>query len=79
MKCGRKLQSASVYEELIRSPIEKLPLTEKKFQGLLKHTAICTVNDFLMDEENMQIRRFPHIGPVWSARIRRYAGEFVSV
>lgn len=79
MKCGRKLRSASVYEELIRSPIENLPLTEKKLQGLLNHTAIRTVNDVLMDEENMQIRRVPHIGPVWSARIRRYAEEFVSV
>ncbi|MEU6767106.1 hypothetical protein ABZ916_31955 [Streptomyces sp. NPDC046853] len=79
MKCGRQLRSASIYEELIQTPIEKLPLTEKKLNGLLHHTAIRTVNDVLMDEENVQIRRVPHIGPVWSSRIRRYAEEFVSV
>ncbi|CAL9300171.1 hypothetical protein SUDANB135_03153 [Streptomyces sp. SudanB135_2055] len=79
MKCGRQLRSASVYEELIQSPISKLPLTAKKLHGLLNYTAIRTVNDVLMDEENIQIRRVPHIGPVWSDRIRRYAQEFVSV
>lgn len=79
MKCGRQLRSASVYEELIQSSISKLPLTAKKLNGLLNYTAIRTVNDILMDEENIQIRRVPHIGPVWSDRIRRYAQEFVSV
>ncbi|GHH70889.1 hypothetical protein GCM10018793_05660 [Streptomyces sulfonofaciens] len=79
MKCGRQLRSASVYEELIKSPIDKLPLTPNKLHGLLNHTAIRTVNDILMDEDNMQIRQVPHIGPVWSDRIRRYAQEFVSV
>ncbi|MEU3493954.1 hypothetical protein ABZ747_10770 [Kitasatospora cineracea] len=79
MKCGRQLRSASVYEELIQSPIENLGLTEKKLQGLLQHTEIRTVSDILMDEENVQIRGVPHIGPVWTARIRRYAEEFVSV
>ncbi|GAB2513980.1 hypothetical protein GCM10026982_45510 [Nocardiopsis aegyptia] len=79
MKCGRKLLTASVYEELLKSPIENLPLTTNKLQGLKKNTSIRTVNDILLDEENSQIRGVPHIGPVWAARIRRYAEEFVSV
>ncbi|MHB9758512.1 ORC-CDC6 family AAA ATPase [Streptomyces sp. BYX5S] len=78
MKCGRQLRTASIYEELLKSPIDNLPLTKKKLDGLLKHTEIRTVNDLLLDEENA-LRAVPHIGPVWARRIKRYAQEFVSV
>ena len=79
MKCGRELSDASIYEELLKAPIQKLPLTKNKLDGLLQHTSIRTINDILLDEENYQIRSVPHVGPIWSARIRRYAEEFVSV
>ncbi|MER6404128.1 AAA family ATPase [Streptomyces viridosporus] len=79
MKCGRQLRTASIYEELLKAPIDNLPLTKKKRDGLLKYTEIRTVNDILLDEENAQIRRVPHIGPVWAKRIKSYAEEFVSV
>jgi ABC-type polar amino acid transport system ATPase subunit len=79
MRCGRELSDASIYEELLKAPIEVLPLTRKKLQGLREHTPIRTINDILLDEENQQIRSVPHIGPVWTARIRRHADEFVSV
>jgi hypothetical protein len=79
MKCGRELSDASIYEELLKAPIQKLPLTKNKLNGLLQHTSIRTINDILLDEENYQIRSVPHVGPIWSARIRRYAEEFVSV
>ncbi|MEV4079541.1 hypothetical protein AB0J43_04515 [Nonomuraea fuscirosea] len=79
MRCGRPLETASIYVELLKTPIEQLPLTDNKIKGLRQHTTIRTVNDILVDEENLQIRSVPRIGPVWSARIRRYAEEFVSV
>jgi hypothetical protein len=79
MKCGRPLGTASIYVELLKTPIEQLPLTPNKLKGLKKYTSIRTVNDVLLDEEYLQIRSVPRIGSVWSARIRRYAEEFVSV
>jgi hypothetical protein len=79
MKCGRQLTTASVYAELLKAPIEQLPLTANKIHGLRRHTSIKTVNDVLADEEFSQIRSVPSVGPVWAARIRRYAEEFVSV
>ena len=79
MKCGRELQNASIYEELLRAPLTKLPLTQNKKDGLLQHTAIRTVQDILLDDESTQIRSVPRVGPVWAARIRLAAEEFVSV
>ncbi|WP_125690819.1 zinc ribbon domain-containing protein [Amycolatopsis sp. WAC 04169] len=79
MRCGQPLKTASVYDELIKAPIDRLPLTKNKIQGLKKYTGIRTVNDVLLDEDYTQIRSVPSVGPIWSARIRRYAEEFVSV
>lgn len=79
MRCGRQLSTVSVYDELLKQPIDRLPLTKKKLEGLKKHTSIRSVNDVLLDEEHRQIRSVPRVGPVWAARIRRYAEEFVSV
>lgn len=79
MRCGRELGSASVYADLLMTPIDRLPLTPKKLRGLKDYTSIKNVNDVLLDEEFRQIRAVPGVGPVWSARIRRYAEEFVSV
>jgi hypothetical protein len=78
-RCGRELKDVSVYDELLHAPIDRLPLTPKKLEGLLKHTAIRTVQDILVDDEYKEIRSVPYVGPVWAARIRRYADEFVSV
>jgi hypothetical protein len=79
MRCGKELANVSVYDELLKAPIERLPLTTKKLKGLRNHTSIRTVQDILLDQESAQIRSVPHIGPVWAARIRRHAEEFVSV
>ncbi|WP_433802555.1 hypothetical protein [Actinomycetospora sp. CA-084318] len=79
MNCGRELSTVSVYDELLKSPIERLPLTKNKLASLTNHTAIKTVNDILLDEDNTQLRKAPRVGPVWSKRIKRYAEEFVSV
>ena len=59
MRCGRELSDVSIYEELLKTPIHALPLTQKKLEGLLQHTSIRTVNDILLDEENYQLRSVP--------------------
>jgi hypothetical protein len=79
MNCGRPLTEASIYEELLKAPIDRLPLTKKKIDGLKKHSQVRTVGDVLLDDESREIRQVPYIGPVWSERIHRYAEEYVSV
>lgn len=79
MNCGRPLTEASIYEELLKAPIDRLPLTQKKIDGLKKHSQVRTVGDVLLDDESREIRQVPYIGPVWSERIHRYAEEYVSV
>lgn len=79
MKCGRPLSDASIYEELLKAPIERLPLTTKKLAGLRECTAIRTVGDILLDDESKEIRSVPYVGAIWAARIHNYAEEFVSV
>jgi len=78
-KCGRPLSEASLYEELLKADVGRLPLTPKKIAGLKKYTSIKTVGDVLLDDESRQIRLVPYVGAIWSARIHRYAEEFVSV
>ena len=79
MNCGRPLTEVSVYDELLKAAIDRLPLTPKKIEGLKRYTNIRSVGDVLLDDESRQIRKVPYVGAVWSARIRRYAEEFVSV
>ncbi len=79
MKCGAKLTTASLYDELLRTSFDRLPLSAKKIKGIREHTQIKTIQDILLDDELQTLRRVPYIGPVWSARIRGYAEEFVSV
>lgn len=79
MRCGRPLSEASIYHELLRAPVERLPLTSKKLSGIKDNTDIRTVQDILTDEESKQLQAVPYIGPVWSARIKTFAEEFVSV
>lgn len=79
MKCGRPLTEASIYEELLKAPVSRLPLTDNKIRGLTKYTSIKTVGDILLDDDSREVRKVPYVGPIWSARIHRYAEEFVSV
>jgi hypothetical protein len=79
MKCGRPLSEASIYEELLKAPIDRLPLTPKKLEGLKQHSAVRNVGDILLDDESRQIRQVPYVGPIWAERIHRYAEEYVSV
>jgi hypothetical protein len=79
VKCGAELHDVSIYEELVNSPIDKLPLTRNKLSGLKKYSSIRTVQDVLLDEETREVRKVPYVGPVWAARIRNAAQEYVSV
>jgi hypothetical protein len=78
MKCGQELRNASVYEELLRTPIDVLPLPARKRNGIKQHTPLRTVQDLLLDDDQ-HLLKVPYIGPIWSARIRTVAQEFVSV
>ncbi|WP_437800200.1 hypothetical protein [Sorangium sp. So ce693] len=79
MKCGAELTNASVYEELLRHPVDALPLPAAKIEGIRNHTGLRTVQDVLLDDDVQMIRKVPYVGPVWAARIRTVAEEFVSV
>jgi hypothetical protein len=79
LRCGNRLKDASVFEELLRAPVENLPLTQNKRDGILAHTDMRTVQDVLLDVEQAQLRSIPSVGPVWASRITRYAEEFVYV
>lgn len=79
MKCGSELANASIYEELLGSPIERLPLTSTRIAAIKKHTKLKTVQDILLDDERQTIRDVPYVGPFWAAKIRTRAEEFVSV
>lgn len=79
VKCGRQLTNSSIYEELLGVAIDALPLTANKLAGIRRHTNIRTVQDVLLDEDTTSLRSVPYIGPVWAARIRNYAQEFVGV
>ena len=79
MKCGAELKDVSIYEELIHAGIEKLPLTPNKIHGLKANTSLRTVQDILLDQEGIEIRKVPYVGPVWTSRIQTAAQEYVSV
>ena len=76
--CGAKLTDASVYRQLLHTPISSLPLTSAKISGILAHTPLRTVQDILTDEEQ-RIKEVPYIDRYWAERIRNIAEEFVTV
>jgi hypothetical protein len=75
VECGRRLLKFSIYEELLKGTIDKLPLPKKKIEALKKQTSIRTVEDILLDEEN--IMQINGIGAFWANRIHNAALEFV--
>lgn len=79
MNCGAELTNVSVYAELLRAPIEKLPLTRTRINRIKEHSDISVVQDVLLDDELQALLNVPYIGPIWASRIKTYAEEFVSV
>jgi ABC-type hemin transport system ATPase subunit len=78
-QCGAALSEASIYTELLKAPIQNLPLTNHKIEGLLTETSIQIVQDIMLDEESKQIRSVKGIGPIWAKRIHTAAEEYVTV
>lgn len=78
MNCGQELRSASVYLELLKAPVEKLPLPPRKVSAL-KSAGLATVGQLLSDESHRFRKPGSSIGPVWAKRILNVAEEFVSV
>lgn len=79
MKCGKELPSASLYEELLRAKLEALGLTKKRLKRIRDNSTIDTVQDILLDDDKQALLSIPYVGPVWAARIRTLAEEFVGV
>jgi len=78
MNCGQELRSASVYLELLKAPIAKLPLPQRKMLAL-QSAGFTTVGQLLSDENHRFRKPGSSIGPVWTKRILNVAEEFVSV
>jgi hypothetical protein len=76
--CGAELTEASLYKQLLQSPIQVLPLTKNKIDGILRHTKIRTIQDLLSDD-TQSIKSVPYISNVWAQRIRTMAEEFLIV
>lgn len=79
MNCGAELTNASVYLELLKAPIDGLPLPAAKIQAIKNHTSIRSIQDLLTDDEQSLRKPGSYIGPIWSKRIKTVAEEFVSV
>lgn len=79
MRCGTQLVDTSVYQQLLATDIDELPLTDRRVQSILNNSSIKTIQDILVDDESKQIRGVPGVGPIWASRIRTLAEEFVSV
>ena len=78
MHCGNELRAASIYQELLKSPVDKLPLPSRKIQAL-QEAGIHQIQQILSDETQRFRRRGSSIGPVWTKRILTVAEEYVSV
>lgn len=76
-ECGTQLKIASIFEELVKNDISKLPLTGKRVQTIKKHSRIKNVKDILMDTDNRELRGVPQIGPYWAEKIYSYAEEYI--
>jgi len=78
MNCGNELRAASVYLELLKAPVSRLPIPARKVQAL-QEAGINIVQQVLSDETQRFRRPGSSIGPVWAKRILTVAEEYVSV
>ncbi len=78
MNCGEELRSASIYLELFKASVDKLPIPSRKITAL-KDAGFQSVGQILSDENQKFRRPGSGIGPVWAKRILTVAEEFVSV
>jgi ABC-type molybdenum transport system ATPase subunit/photorepair protein PhrA len=78
MNCGQELRSASVYLELLKASVEKLPIPARKVSAL-QAVGFTSVGQLLSDENQKFRKPGSSIGPVWTKRILNVAEEFLSV
>ncbi len=77
LNCGAQLKSVSVFESLVSNDISELPLTQNRIKTIKENSAIRTIKDILMDNENKELRKVPQVGPIWARRIFSYAEEYI--
>lgn len=75
--CGAQLSQASVFEELLDTSVESLPLSAAMLARLRDHSDLRKIKHIIVDEENEQLLQIPYIGPQRASRIRVLAEEFV--
>lgn len=75
--CGFALPQVSVYEELLTTGIDALPLSDAIIKRLKEESPIRQVKDILLDEESQVLLGVKYVGPKRAARIRALADEFV--
>lgn len=78
MNCGNELRSASVFAELLRAPITRLSIPQRK-KDALQASNILTVQQILSDESQRFRKPGSSIGPIWARRIVTVAEEYISV
>lgn len=75
--CGSQLSQASVFEELLDTGIESLPLSDAILSRVRDHSDVRKIKHIIVDEENQRLLQVPYIGPQRASRIRLLAEEFV--
>lgn len=75
--CGAPLSEASIYEELLSTSIEKLPISQKQLDRVMAAGQVSTVQDILTDEENAKLLAADYIGPKRALQIKAIAEEFI--
>lgn len=78
MNCGYELRSASIYLDLLKTSVQKLPLPEKKKAALIQQ-GFTEVRHLLSDEGTGFRKRGTFIGAIWAKRILTVAEEWASV
>lgn len=75
--CGASLPQASVYEELLDTDVEMLPISDALVQRIHDDGRLNKVKDILLDEENEKLLNVKYIGAKRAHSIRSLAEEFV--
>ena len=76
-ECGEKLVTPSLFEELVKNDISKLPLTSHRVETIKQNSTIRTIRDILMDKDHKELRGVPQVGAYWTSRIFSYAEEYI--
>lgn len=76
--CGSQLKVFSIYENVVKSSIKQLPISETMSQRIFENSSLRTVKDILLDENRVVLRSVQWIGEKRSAQYLAYAEEFIA-